>query len=54
MLIEPQLWANDTEEGIALLEEANDPDIDPTWPLQYTLEGWTDYTKEEILACEGP
>ena len=21
------------------LEEANDPDIDPTWPLQYTLEG---------------
>jgi ribose transport system substrate-binding protein len=53
-LTEPQIWANDTEEGIALLEEANDPDIDPIWPLQYTLEGWTDYSKEEIVACEGP
>ena len=29
-LTEPQIWANDTEEGIALLEEANDPDLDPT------------------------
>lgn len=53
-LTEPQIWANDTEEGIALLEEANDPDIEATWPLQYTLEGWTDYTKDDIVACEGP
>ena len=29
-LTEPQIWANDTEEGLAQLEEANDPDIDPT------------------------
>ncbi len=53
-LTEPQIWSNDTEEGIAQLEEANDPDIDPLWPLQYTLEGWTDYSKDEIVACEGP
>jgi ribose transport system substrate-binding protein len=53
-LTEPQVWANDTEEGIALLEEANDPDLDPLWPLQYTLEGWTDYSKEDIIGCEGP
>jgi ribose transport system substrate-binding protein len=53
-LTEPQIWANDTEEGIAQLEEANDPDIEATWPLQYTLEGWTDYTKEDIVACDGP
>jgi ribose transport system substrate-binding protein len=53
-LTEPQVWANDSEEGIALLEEANDPDIDPLWPLQYSLEGWTDYSKEEIIACEAP
>jgi ribose transport system substrate-binding protein len=51
-LTEPQIWANDTEEGVAQLEEANDPDIDPTWPLQYTLEGWTDYSKDAIIACE--
>jgi ribose transport system substrate-binding protein len=53
-LTEPQIWSNDTDEGIASLEEANDPDLDPTWPLQYTLEGWTDYSKDEIVACEGP
>jgi len=53
-LTDPQIWANDSEEGIALLEEANDPDIEPTWPLQYTLEGWTDYSKDQIVACDGP
>ncbi len=53
-LTEPEIWSNDTEEGIAQLEQANDPDIEATWPLQYTLEGWTDYTKEQIVACEGP
>ena len=53
-LTEPQIWSNDTEEGMAQLEEANDPDLDPNWPLQYTLEGWTDYSKEDIIACEGP
>jgi ribose transport system substrate-binding protein len=53
-LTEPEIWSNDTEEGMAQLEEANDPDLDPLWPLQYTLEGWTDYSKEDIIACEGP
>jgi ribose transport system substrate-binding protein len=53
-LTEPQIWSNDTEEGMASLEAANDPDIEATWPLQYSLEGWTDYTKEQIIACEGP
>jgi ribose transport system substrate-binding protein len=53
-LTEPQIWSNDTEEGMAQLEEAADPDLEETWPLQYSLEGWTDYTKEEIIACEGP
>jgi ribose transport system substrate-binding protein len=53
-LTEPEIWSNDTEEGMASLEEANDPDIEATWPLQYSLEGWTDYTKEDIIACDGP
>jgi ribose transport system substrate-binding protein len=54
VLMEPALWANDTEDGVAQLEAADDPDIDPTWPLGITIDGWTDYTKEDILACEGP
>jgi ribose transport system substrate-binding protein len=54
VLMEPQLWANNTEEGMAALEEANDPDIDATWPLGISIPDWTTYTKEEILDCEGP
>jgi ribose transport system substrate-binding protein len=54
VLMEPQLWANNTEEGMTALEEANDPDIDATWPLGISIPDWTTYTKEEILACEGP
>ena len=52
VLVEPALWANTDEEGLAALQEANDPDIDPTWPLGISIEGWTDYTKEQLLACE--
>jgi ribose transport system substrate-binding protein len=54
VLMEPQLWANNSEEGMAALTEANDPDIDPTWPLGISIPDWTTYTKEELLACEGP
>jgi ribose transport system substrate-binding protein len=54
VLMEPQLWANNTEEGMAALEEANDPDIDATWRLGISIRDWTTYTKEEILDCEGP
>jgi ribose transport system substrate-binding protein len=54
VLMEPQLWANNTDEGMADLEEANDPDIDPTWPLGISIPDWTTYSKEEILACDGP
>ena len=54
VLMEPELWANDTEEGMAQLEEAADPDIDATWPLGISIPDWTTYTKEELLACEGP
>jgi ribose transport system substrate-binding protein len=52
--VDPALWANDSEEGLATLEEAADPDINETWPLGITIDGWTTYTKEDILACEGP
>jgi ribose transport system substrate-binding protein len=54
VLMEPQLWANNTDEGTASLTAANDPDIDATWPLGISIPDWTTYTKEQILACEGP
>ena len=52
VLVDPAVWDNTSEEGMAILEEANDPDIDETWPLGITIDGWTDYSKEDILACE--
>ena len=52
VLVDPVVWENTSEEGIATLTEANDPDIDETWPLGITIDGWTDYTKDDILACE--
>ena len=52
VLVDPAVWDNTSEEGMALLEEANDPDIDETWPLGITIDDWTTYTKEDILACE--
>ena len=54
VLVSPELWENVTEEGKAQLTEAADPDIDPLWPLGLTVEDWTDYSKEEIIACKGP
>jgi ribose transport system substrate-binding protein len=52
VLVDPVVWDNTSEEGTATLEEAADPDIDETWPLGITIDGWTTYTKEDILACE--
>lgn len=52
VLVAPALWDNTSEEGTATLTEAYDPDIDETWPLGITIDEWTTYTKEDILACE--
>jgi ribose transport system substrate-binding protein len=52
--VTPELWDNTTEEGRAQIEEVNDPAINPIWPLGISIPDWTTYTKEEILACQGP
>ena len=52
--VDPELWENTTDEGKASLTEAADPKINPLWPLGLLIEGWTDYTKDEIIACKGP
>lgn len=54
VLLEPSLWDNVSEEGRASLEAANDPSLNPIWPLGLSIEGWTTYTKEQLLACKGP
>ncbi len=54
VLVEPEVWDNTSPEGIEILQEANDPDIDPTWPLGISIPDWTTYSKDELLACVGP
>ena len=54
VLVDPVLWENSTEEGRAVIMAAQNPDLDPEWPVSVTIPGWTDYTMEQIIACEGP
>jgi ribose transport system substrate-binding protein len=53
VLVDPVLWEN-TEEGRATLMAPQNPNLDPEWPVSVSIPGWTDYTMEQIIACEGP
>ncbi|MBS8225630.1 substrate-binding domain-containing protein [Vannielia litorea] len=54
VLVDPALWANTDEAGKAKIAEAQNPDLDPEWPVSVQIDGWTDYSMEEIIACKGP
>jgi ribose transport system substrate-binding protein len=52
--VTPELWSNEDDAGKAKLTAAADPSLPPTWPLGLTIQDWTTYTKEELIACKGP
>jgi ribose transport system substrate-binding protein len=52
--VTPELWSNEDDAGKAKLAAAADASLPPTWPLGLTIEGWTTYTKPELIACKGP
>lgn len=54
VLVDPVLWENASADGIATIKAAQNPNLDPEWPVSVTVPGWTDYTMEQIIACEGP
>ncbi len=54
VVLAPDVWDNVTPDGIAKLTAANDPSLNPIWPLGLSIEGWTTYTKDQLLACKGP
>ena len=54
VLVDPVLWENTTEEGRETIEAAQNPNLDPEWPVSVSIPGFTDYTMEQIIACEGP
>jgi ribose transport system substrate-binding protein len=54
VLVDPVLWENTTDEGRATIAEAQNPNLDPEWPVSVSIPGFTDYSMEQIIACEGP
>jgi ribose transport system substrate-binding protein len=51
VLVDPSIWANNDADGMALIEGAQNPNLDPEWPVRVSLPGWTTYSMEEIIAC---
>ena len=52
--VTPALWDNVSDEGKAAIAAAQNPNLDPEWPVSVSIEGWTTYTLDEIIACAGP
>jgi ribose transport system substrate-binding protein len=44
VLVTPELWDNVSEEGRAKLEGAQNPNLDPEWPVSVSIPEWTTYT----------
>ena len=54
VLVDPVLWENTTDAGRATIAGAQNPDLDPEWPVSGSIPGFTDYSMDQIIACEGP
>jgi ribose transport system substrate-binding protein len=54
LLPPPPAYDNVSEEGKAKLAEIDVPEIDPLYPVSWYIDGLTDYTLEDMLACKGP
>lgn len=50
--VDPELWDNTTEEGMAKIQAALRDDLSPTWPLTLQIPDWTTYTDDALIACE--
>jgi ribose transport system substrate-binding protein len=54
VLVDPVLWDNVSDEGRALIEAGQNPNLSPEWPVSVSIPGWTTYTMDQIIACKGP
>jgi ribose transport system substrate-binding protein len=54
VLLTPVLGDNVSDSGKALLQSWQVDGLDPLWPLGLQIEGYTDYTPEQAVACQGP
>lgn len=53
----PEAYDNTTDAGKAKLEEIYNPDLQDLWPVSWYINGWTDYSFEQMNppgGCKGP
>ena len=53
----PEAYDNTTDAGKAKLEEIFNPDLQDLWPVSWYINGWTDYSFEQMNppgGCKGP
>jgi ribose transport system substrate-binding protein len=53
-LPEPESYDNTTDAGKAKLQEIDVDGLNNLWPVSWYINGWTDYTIDQMLACKGP
>jgi ribose transport system substrate-binding protein len=54
VLIDPAVMDNTSDDGKKMLAAAANPNLSPTWPVGVSINGWTTYTMDQIIACKGP
>ena len=42
------------EQAADMIAAAQNPNLDPEWPVSVSIPGWTTYSMDEIIACKGP
>ncbi len=50
----PPMYDNTTDAGKAKLKEIDVAGLDNLWPVSWYIDGWTDYTFDQMKACKGP
>jgi len=54
LLPPPEAYPNDTADGMAKLQEIDVEGLNVLWPVSWYINGWTDYSLDQMLACKGP
>jgi ribose transport system substrate-binding protein len=50
----PEAYANDTPDGMQKLQEIDVEGLNVLWPVSWSIDDWTDYSLDQMLACKGP
>src|SRR6476620_3213676 len=50
----PEAYDNTTDAGKTKLAEIDVQGLNNLWPVSWYINGWTDYSIDQMLACKGP